>query len=182
LKANQLKANEFKNTGNDHYKNGAFTESIESYSNGIGICPLRCSNDRAVLYGNRAAAYIQLKNNTMAIQDCSKSLELDPKYIKVILRRAKLYEESDKLDESLEDFKNVLELDSNCLEARQAIARLPTKINERNEKLKEEMFSKLKDLGNMVLKPFGLSTSNFQMQQDPNTGSYSINFNQNAKP
>lgn len=94
-------------------------------------------------------------------------------------RRANLYEETDKLDESFEDFKKVLEIDPGNNEARAAQIRLPPLINEKNEKMKEEMIEKLKDLGNMVLRPFGLSTKNFEMKQDPSTGSYSINFNQN---
>lgn len=95
-------------------------------------------------------------------------------------RRATLYEETDKLDESLADYRKILEIDASSVEARTNIARLTPIVEERNERLKAEMMGKLKDLGNMFLKPFGLSTNNFQLQQDPNTGSYSVNFNQST--
>ncbi|KAL8211705.1 UNVERIFIED_CONTAM: Tetratricopeptide repeat protein 1 [Gekko kuhli] len=114
-----------------------------------------------------------------AIGDCSKALELNPDYIKALLRRAELYEKTEKLDEALEDYKTVLEKDPSVHPAREACLRLPRQIEERNEKLKKEMLGKLKDLGNFVLRPFGLSTDNFQVKQDSATGSYSINFVQN---
>jgi len=130
------------------------------------------------LYANRAAAKIKIDSKKSAIDDCTKAITLNDKYTKAYLRRAKLYEEMDKLDESLADFKKVVELEPTCREAHEALRRLPPIIAERNEKLKTEMLGKLKDLGNVILKPFGLSTNNFQMQQDPATGSYSINFQQ----
>ncbi|RVE41213.1 hypothetical protein evm_014135 [Chilo suppressalis] len=93
-------------------------------------------------------------------------------------RRALSYEATEKLDESLADYKKILELDPSHQEARKATHRLPPLIEEKNEKLKTEMLGKLKDLGNMILKPFGLSTENFQLQQDPETKGYKINFKQ----
>ncbi|KAI5096713.1 alpha-1A adrenergic receptor, partial [Silurus meridionalis] len=109
----------------------------------------------------------------------NRAIELNPDYVRAILRRAELYEQTEKLDEALEDYKTVLEKDPGIPAAREACCRLPRQIEERNEKMKEEMLGKLKDLGNMILRPFGLSTSNFQVNQDDNTGSYSVNFVQN---
>jgi tetratricopeptide (TPR) repeat protein len=42
-----------------------------------------------------------------------------------------------------------------------------------------EMFGKLKDLGNSVLGWFGMSVDNFKAVKDPQTGSYSLSFQQN---
>ncbi|CAD6211946.1 GSCOCG00003912001-RA-CDS [Cotesia congregata] len=113
-----------------------------------------------------------------AIKDCTKAVELNPAYLKAYLRRAQLYEQTDNLDQSLADYKKILELDPGHSEAHHAVRRLPPLIEEKNEKLKEEMLGKLKDLGNMILKPFGLSTNNFQLDKDPSTGGYSVKFNQ----
>jgi len=178
----RAQASELKAQGNSSHTNGQFLEAIDSYTQALRLCPLEDKKDRSIMYSNRAASKIQLLNyKKSALEDCSKAVELNPDYVRAYLRRAKLYEETEKLDESLEDYKKVLEFDPGNKDALNASTRLPPLINERNEKMKEEMFGKLKDLGNMILKPFGLSTNNFKLQQDPSTGSYSVNFQQGEK-
>ncbi|XP_061596464.1 tetratricopeptide repeat protein 1 [Cololabis saira] len=169
-----------KETGNQHFKTGDWREAELSYTEALSVCPVCYSKERAVLFSNRAAARLHLDLKDQAIADCTKAIDLDPDYLRALLRRAELYEQTEKLDEALEDYNKVLECDPNNRQARQACMRLPQQIQERNEKLKEEMISKLKDLGNMFLRPFGLSTNNFQVNQDPSSGSYSINFVQGA--
>ncbi|XP_040429673.1 tetratricopeptide repeat protein 1 [Cygnus olor] len=168
-----------KEKGNEQFKKGDYREAEDSYTKALRICPACFQKDRAVLFSNRAAAKMKQGKTEAALSDCSKAVELDPNYIRALLRRAELYEKTEKLDEALEDYKAVLEKDPSVHQAREACMRLPRQIEERNEKLKKEMLGKLKDLGNLVLRPFGLSTENFQIKQDSSTGSYSINFVQN---
>ncbi|XP_011170096.2 tetratricopeptide repeat protein 1 [Solenopsis invicta] len=176
----KCEAENLKQVGNDLFKSGEYVQAISQYTQGLQTCPLVYSKERAILYANRAAAKAKCQTEKdSAISDCSKAIELNSSYVKAYIRRAQLYEETEKLDEALEDFKKVLTFDSSHIEANHAVRRLPPLINERNEKLKTEMLGKLKDLGNMVLKPFGLSTNNFELEKDPNSGGYSVKFHQN---
>ncbi len=62
----------------------------------------------------------------------------------------------------------------------QALSSIPPQIDEAKQKEVGEMMGKLKDLGNSVLKPFGLSTDMFKMQQGEG-GGYSLSFDQGKK-
>lgn len=114
---------------------------------------------------------------------CTQALKLDPKYAKALLRRAQANEKigtSSSMQASLEDYQKLKELvqDKYTLgQCQRAEKELPNKIKQKMELEKEEMMGKLKDLGNSLLGKFGLSTDNFQLQQDPTgKGGYSMNF------
>lgn len=168
-----------KNKGNDFYKQGDFVTAVEFYTEAISLCP-KGRPELSSFYGNRAACYTRLEEHEKCIEDCTKALAIEPGYVKVLHRRAAAHERLDQLQEALDDFKEVLKHDPTNKDAKDAARRLPGAIEAQRERLKDEMLSKLKELGNMCLRPFGLSTNNFQMVKDPNTGSYSINFNQKA--
>ena len=78
------------------------------------------------------------------------------------------------------DFKRVLELQGEEApsEVRRAIRELEPLARRQEEEEKEKMIGELKGLGNKFLGMFGMSLDNFQAEQDPETGSYSINFKQ----
>ncbi|RMD45088.1 hypothetical protein DV735_g176, partial [Chaetothyriales sp. CBS 134920] len=62
---------------------------------------------------------------------------------------------------------------------RQALVTLPPRVNEAKDGEVGEMMGKLKELGNGILRPFGLSTDMFKMTQGPD-GGWSMNIDQTA--
>nr|XP_028951423.1 tetratricopeptide repeat protein 1-like isoform X5 [Malus domestica] len=111
-----------------------------------------------------------------AIKECTKALELNPSYMKALLRRAETHEKLEHFEEAIVDMKSVLELDPSNDQAKMAIRRLGPLAEEKREKMKEEMIGKLKEMGNSLLGRFGMSVDNFKSVKDPNTGAYSLSF------
>ncbi|EQB47693.1 hypothetical protein CGLO_13137 [Colletotrichum gloeosporioides Cg-14] len=104
---------------------------------------------------------------------------------KALMRRARARSEEggwQNLAGAEEDYKALSKM-TNLAPADRKIVQtqlrvLPPRTKAAQEKETAEMWGKLKDLGNGILKPFGLSTDNFQMVKDEATGGYSMNFNQ----
>jgi tetratricopeptide (TPR) repeat protein len=84
--AAKTKAEELKKKGNEYFKNGDFLKSADTYTEALKTCPVVCGTERSVLYGNRAAAKQKLDLKASAIDDCGKSVEFNPIYVKVLLR------------------------------------------------------------------------------------------------
>jgi tetratricopeptide (TPR) repeat protein len=108
---------------------------------------------------------------------------------KALLRRAKARHQVSawsSLQGALEDYRALSKpphqlsgLDSKAVQV--ALRSLPGQLDEAKNTEMADMMGKLKQLGNGILKPFGLSTENFNFVKDEGSGGYSMNFNQGGK-
>ncbi|WYZ45008.1 hypothetical protein EsH8_VIII_000324 [Colletotrichum jinshuiense] len=104
---------------------------------------------------------------------------------KALMRRARARSEEggwQNLAGAEEDYKTLSKMPNLAPADRKIVQTqlrvLPPRTKAAQDAETAEMWGKLKDLGNGILKPFGLSTDNFQMVKDEKTGGYSMNFNQ----
>lgn len=110
---------------------------------------------------------------------------------KALLRRARARANAggwSNLGGAEEDYRTLSRLPpgsltpSDAAVVRAQLRDLPPRTKAAQEAEMAEMWGKLRQLGDGILKPFGLSTQNFQMVKDEKTGGYSMNFNQGGGP
>ncbi|KAI4356447.1 hypothetical protein L6164_000469 [Bauhinia variegata] len=171
-------ANEAKLEGNKLFADGKYEEALSQYELALQITAEVPSSMeiRSICHSNRAVCFLKMGKYENTVKECTKALELNPVYVKALVRRGEAHDKLEHFEEAIADMKKILEIDPSNDQARKAIRRLEPLAAEKREKMKEEMMAKLKEMGNSVLGRFGMSVDNFKAVKDPNTGSYSVSF------
>jgi len=79
----------FKSKGNKLFKDGKYEDAIQCYTRAIEECPTNKTDDLSTFYQNRAASHEMLKKYKEVIVDCNKAIQLNNRYVKALVRRAK---------------------------------------------------------------------------------------------
>ncbi|KAI5412877.1 uncharacterized protein LOC127086855 [Lathyrus oleraceus] len=175
-----IQANEAKVEGNKLFLDAKYEEALTQYELALQVAPDMPSSVeiRSICHANRGVCFLKMGKYDNTVKECTKALELNPTYVKALVRRGEAHEKLEHFEEAIADMKKILEIDPSNDLAGKAIRRLEPLAAVKREKMKEEMIAKLKDMGNSLLGRFGMSVDNFKAVQDPNTGSYSVSFNQ----
>ncbi|KAK9475685.1 hypothetical protein V1514DRAFT_339317 [Lipomyces japonicus] len=189
-----------KSSGNQLFNSSDYDGAIAKYSSALATLPepdvaLSLSNDdnqdlnnhRAVLHNNMAACHVKLGQWPAAVDHATAVLQINhhDRNLKALLRRATANEHVGtwtSLQAASEDYQAIV---NDCSSAgaadkalaRQHVSRMAPLIAQAQKKETAEMVGKLKELGNGLLKPFGLSTDMFNMKPD-GKGGYSMSFGQ----
>jgi import receptor subunit TOM70 len=82
----------FKSKGNKCFRDLKYDEAIDCYSNAINDCPKDKTEELSTFYQNRAASYEMLRKYEEVIEDCNQAIDLNKRYVKALVRRAKAQE------------------------------------------------------------------------------------------
>ncbi|KAL9981549.1 hypothetical protein ACROYT_G010265 [Oculina patagonica] len=108
----RAKAEDFKNQGNDEYRRKDFINAIHFYTEGIKVsCKGKELN--AQLYSNRAIANFKLGNFHDSLNDAKAAIELQPIFLKAIVRGASACVELNQFEEAVTWCDKGLAIDKN---------------------------------------------------------------------
>jgi len=113
LSPQHQEAEKIKNEANKFFQDGKYEKAIDLYTQAIEL-----NSNNAIYYANRSFAYAKKEQYGAAIEDASKSIELDKTYAKGYYRRGNAKIALGKHKEALKDFKQVVKIYPSNKEAR----------------------------------------------------------------
>ncbi|CAN4119616.1 unnamed protein product [Withania somnifera] len=126
-----------KSQGNKAMQSKLYPDAIELYSFAIALC-----EDNAVYYCNRAAALTQMHQYESAVQDCLKSIAINPNYSKAHSRLGFVYYAQGRYRDAIDKgFTKALQLDPNNDSIQENIRVAEQKLKEEQQKRENDQSS-----------------------------------------
>ncbi|KAJ7967752.1 Octicosapeptide/Phox/Bem1p domain-containing protein / tetratricopeptide repeat-containing protein [Quillaja saponaria] len=128
------RAHELKEEGNRRFQSKDYAGALEQYDNALRLTP-KTHPDRAVFHSNRAACLMQMKpiDYETVIAECSMALQVQPRFLRALLRRARALEATGKYEMAVQDVQVLLGADPNHRDALEIARRLRTALGPRQE-------------------------------------------------
>ncbi|XP_001600626.2 protein unc-45 homolog B [Nasonia vitripennis] len=106
----ELTAQEWKEKGNEEFKNGFLDKALSCYTNALKLT--KDDNfDKAVYLKNRAAVYLKQKEYKKVIKDCDEALKISSNDPKALFRRCQALEALERFEEAYRDARGVITTD-----------------------------------------------------------------------
>ncbi|KDP20690.1 hypothetical protein JCGZ_21161 [Jatropha curcas] len=128
------RAHELKEEGNKRFQNKDYVGALEQYDSALRLTP-KTHPDRAVFHSNRAACLMQMKpiDYDTVIAECTMALQVQPRFVRALLRRARAFEAIGKYDMAMQDVQVLLGAEPNHRDALEIARRLRTALGPRQE-------------------------------------------------
>ncbi|KAM1347923.1 hypothetical protein ACFX2H_036795 [Malus domestica] len=128
------RAHELKEEGNKRFQGKDYVGALDQYDNALKLTP-KNHPDRAVFHSNRAACLMQMKpiDYETVIAECTMALQVQPRYVRALLRRARALDAIGKYEMAMQDVQVLLGADPNHRDALEIAQRLRTALGLRQE-------------------------------------------------
>lgn len=111
--------------GNESFRVEENEEAVNCYTRSIAYC-----DNNALVFANRAMAYIRLELYDLAEDDSSVALKLDPTYVKAYSRRGTVRFKRGRYADAAADFEQALTLEPNSTELAKLLEKAKAKYSE----------------------------------------------------
>lgn len=128
------RAHELKEEGNRRFQLKDYAGALEQYDSALRLTP-KSHPDRAVFHSNRAACLMQMKpiDYDSVISECTLALQIQPRFIRALLRRVRAFEAIGKYEMAMQDVQTLLAAEPNHRDALEIARRIRTAIAPRQE-------------------------------------------------